>query len=79
MVVADGVACLVEAPPVALVVDTTAAGDSFAAAYLAGRDAGLAPADAAVVGHRLAGIVVQHRGAIIPLSAMPGALASEQP
>jgi 2-dehydro-3-deoxygluconokinase len=77
VVVADGVACRIKAPPVADVVDTTAAGDSFAAAYLAARDCGLAPSDAAMAGHRLAGIVVQHRGAIIPLSAMPGALASE--
>lgn len=76
VVVADGVACRVDAPPVEAVVDTTAAGDSFAAAYLAARSGGLAPADAAMAGHRLAGIVVQHRGAIIPRSAMPGVSGS---
>ena len=56
---------------VAGVVDTTAAGDSFAAAYLAARLAGAEPAAAARCGHRLAGAVVCHRGAIIPRTAMP--------
>jgi 2-dehydro-3-deoxygluconokinase len=53
------------------VVDTTAAGDSFAAAYIAARLAGADPIDAARAGHRLAGIVVCHPGAIIPRTAMP--------
>ena len=53
------------------VVDTTAAGDSFAAAYIAARLAGADPIDAARAGHRLAGIVVCHPGAIIPRMAMP--------
>lgn len=56
---------------VAQVVDTTAAGDSFAAAYLAARLKGAAPDAAARAGHRLAATVVQYHGAIIPLSAMP--------
>ncbi len=56
------------------VLDTTAAGDSFAAAYLAARLSGLAPSDAAAAGHRLAGEVVRHRGAIIPAAAMPEGL-----
>jgi 2-dehydro-3-deoxygluconokinase len=67
----------IEAEPVAApVVDTTAAGDSFAAAYLAARLTGAAPEAAARAGHRLAGIVVCHSGAIIPRSAMPPDLAS---
>lgn len=71
---------LVEAPPVAEVVDTTAAGDSFAAAYLAARGAGRDPTAAARLGHRLAGAVVRHRGAIMPRSAMPALdLASLDP
>lgn len=52
-------------------VDTTAAGDAFNAGYLAGRIAGLGPAEAAAQGHALAGAVIQHRGAIIPRGAMP--------
>jgi 2-dehydro-3-deoxygluconokinase len=58
-------------PVGAPVVDTTAAGDSFAAAYIAARLAGAEPIDAARAGHRLAGVVVCHPGAIIPRSAMP--------
>jgi 2-dehydro-3-deoxygluconokinase len=53
------------------VVDTTAAGDSFAAAYLAARLNGADPVEAARAGHHLAGVVVCYSGAIIPRSAMP--------
>jgi len=56
------------------VVDTTAAGDSFAAAYLAARLVGADPLEAARAGHRLAGVVVCHPGAIIPRAAMPSGL-----
>ena len=56
------------------VVDTTAAGDSFAAAYVAARLAGREPIEAARAGHRLAGVVVCHPGAIIPRAAMPPGL-----
>lgn len=47
-------------------IDTTAAGDSFNAAYLAARLAGDAPEAAARAGHRLAARVIAVRGAIIP-------------
>jgi 2-dehydro-3-deoxygluconokinase len=62
---------IVAEPVTAPVVDTTAAGDSFAAAYLAARLVGAEPEEAARAGHHLAGVVVCHPGAIIPRSAMP--------
>ncbi len=52
------------------VVDTTAAGDSFAAGYLSQRLRNASPEDAAQFGNRLAARVIQHHGAIIPLDAM---------
>lgn len=55
---------------VARVVDTTAAGDSFAAGYLARRLRGAPPAAAAAFGNRLAARVIQHPGALIPRAAM---------
>jgi 2-dehydro-3-deoxygluconokinase len=62
---------IVAADPVDEVIDTTAAGDSFSAAYLAARLKGASSVEAAQAGHRLAGAVVAHRGAIIPRTAMP--------
>jgi 2-dehydro-3-deoxygluconokinase len=59
-------ACHVPAAPVAHVIDTTGAGDSFNAAYLAARRMGKPPEQAAVSGNQLAAAVIQHRGAIIP-------------
>ena len=61
---------IVPAVPVANPVDTTAAGDSFNAAYIAGRMSGLDPMASARKGNELAAIVVQHPGAIIPREAM---------
>lgn len=60
------------------VVDTTAAGDSFNAAYLAARLAGRPPVDAARAGHGLAAEVVRHPGAIIPRDAMPPDLSTAE-
>lgn len=56
--------------PVPKVVDTTAAGDSFAAGYLSRRLTGSSAADAAAFGNRLAGRVIQHPGALIDKDAM---------
>jgi 2-dehydro-3-deoxygluconokinase len=69
---ADGASHEVRAAPLTNpVVDTTAAGDSFAAAYLAARLDGAGPVASARAGHDLAGVVVCYSGAIIPRSAMP--------
>ncbi|TCJ97977.1 2-keto-3-deoxygluconate kinase [Volucribacter psittacicida] len=52
------------------VVDTTAAGDSFSAGYLAKRLAGGSVLQAIAQGHQLAGLVIQHKGAIIERPVM---------
>lgn len=52
-------------PPAARVIDTTAAGDSFNAAYLAARLKGRSEADCLAAGHELAARVVMHPGALI--------------
>ena len=76
----EGVSRKVRAEPVTQpVVDTTAAGDSFAAAYIAARLAGAEPVEAAQAGHRLGGVVVCHPGAIIPRAAMPAKTLPDPP
>lgn len=72
LVRADGPVEAVPVPERVSPIDTTAAGDSFAAGYLAARLRGEAPATAARAGHRLAAVVITHPGAIIPREAMPG-------
>lgn len=64
---------IVEVPAerVETVVDTTAAGDAFSAAYLACRLRGGSTELAARWGHRLAGAVIRHPGALIASGAMP--------
>ena len=66
----------IEVPPLKVVqpVDTTAAGDSFNAGYIAARLRGASPVDAARAGHRLAGAVIMVAGAVIPREAMPADL-----
>jgi 2-dehydro-3-deoxygluconokinase len=69
---------LVPAPEPVTPVDTTAAGDSFAAAFLAARLSGASPKAAVLAGHRLAGTVIRHPGAIIPRDAMPTEISAPQ-
>ena len=71
IVCADGVETAVPAERGIVPVDTTAAGDSFAAAYLAARLRGQSPIQAVRLGHHLAARVIQCPGAIIPRPAMP--------
>ncbi|MFC5079448.1 2-dehydro-3-deoxygluconokinase [Vibrio thalassae] len=52
------------------VVDTCAAGDSFAAGYLAARLSGDTNESSAKFAHSVAAVVIQHSGAIVPLGAM---------
>lgn len=61
----------VPAREVESVVDTNAAGDSFAAAYMVCRRLGLSPEESAKRAHMLAACVVMNKGAIIPREAMP--------
>jgi 2-dehydro-3-deoxygluconokinase len=60
----------IAAEPVEAVIDSTAAGDSFNAAYLAARLFGADPAQAGRSGNHLAARVIAHPGAIIPADAM---------
>lgn len=53
------------------VVDTTAAGDSFNAGYMAARMANKNPEQAALCGHKLAAAVIGHRGALLPPEKIP--------
>ncbi|WP_153448866.1 2-dehydro-3-deoxygluconokinase [Vibrio algicola] len=57
--------------PVIGIVDTTAAGDSFSAGYLAKRLLGGTIEQSAQMGHTLAGTVICFPGAIIPSDKMP--------
>jgi len=59
------------APSRVKAVDTTGAGDSFNAAYLSSRLAGLSIGDSVKRGHDLAGTVVGCKGAIVAADSMP--------
>jgi 2-dehydro-3-deoxygluconokinase len=69
LVASGGRSEFIPVPEVVVPVDTTAAGDSFNAAYIAARMSGQGPADAAAAAHRLAAQVIRHRGALMPRAA----------
>ena len=71
VLLAGGQSARIAIPQPVKAVDTTAAGDGFNAGYLAARLTGASPEQAARAGHRLAGAIVQHPGAIIPRDATP--------
>lgn len=64
-------------PPAVTALDTTGAGDSFNAAWLAARGNGATVAACIQDAARLAAIVVRHRGAIIPKAAMADLIRKE--
>lgn len=66
----DGEGSGVAATPAEDARDTTGAGDSFNAGYLAARLRGMAPAEACAFGHKLAGEVVRWPGALAPPHAV---------
>lgn len=59
------------------VIDTTAAGDAFAAGYLSRRLCGHNAEHSSIFGNALAARVIQHRGALIPLDAMKDLIPSQ--
>jgi 2-dehydro-3-deoxygluconokinase len=58
------------------VIDTTAAGDAFAAAYLSRRLCGASAQKAASFGNAVAARVIQYRGALIPEEALQDLISS---
>lgn len=70
-VVSNGAEDITVATTPVKVIDSTSAGDSFNAAYLAAKINGADYYHCASSGNALAALVIQHRGAIIPKELMP--------
>jgi len=72
---ADGHTASVATSSLIEVADTTAAGDSFNAAYIAARLSGVGVEEAVRVGHNLAQKVIGYHGAILPAQETPNLVA----
>ena len=68
---ADGKINRIATPPVQGIRDTTGAGDSFNAGYLAARLLEQPPDQAVAAGQRFSGMVIQHFGARLPSAMVP--------
>ena len=68
----DGVREFVPAPRADKVVDATGAGDSFNGGYLSARQRGVEPVEAARLAHRVAGVVIGHKGALVDPALVHG-------
>lgn len=66
--VENGTTGIVPVTPISEVVDTTAAGDSFNAGVFAGLFSGRSLAEAIALACRLSGLVVQGKGALVPVN-----------
>jgi 2-dehydro-3-deoxygluconokinase len=69
IIFSDGQELRVPVPPVSNIVDTTGAGDTFNAGYLAARLNHKSIVEAAQQGTRCAGVIIRYRGGVIDKSA----------
>ena len=70
LLLSNGAVMRVPTPEVTKVCDTTGAGDSFNAGYLAGRIVGMTELEACRLGQAVAGEIISHFGALPPQQAL---------
>ncbi len=78
LVSVNGSMSVVPPEPVGQIVDTTGAGDSFNAGYLAARLSGKEPLPAAKLAHRVAGRAIGCRGALADMTLFSDLIVNEQ-